>query len=266
MDWQTLRLTQALKETLAFLTVLPGRIERPDLLGQSFWWAVPALEAIRIGLVAAICLAANRILGLAGISAALFIILDQASHGLRRVDGLSDAGEGIFYRLANPGASPDEVWSVVRSPANGPFGTALIVLYLLLQWLLIQNLLSLGSVPFYVGVILAAVMSKLAVAIAVAAPGQFHPASRFQPLAREVARPARLILLGLVVCAIGGAVGQDVLLTGITAVMAAAAGWATRFVAVSALGRLNGDLIGLSWCISEAIILWIVNVRLTWAI
>lgn len=264
---------KALAAAAAFLTICPGPRSRDagalSELGRNVWWTFPLVEATAAGLTIAVALALARLLPSPGVIAAVCIGLDHALHGFRRLDGFSDLTEGIFYKLSNASADRELLWKIVRAPQNGPYGTALIALLLLLHWSLVSHLLSLGQSWFITGVTLATVGSKLALAVAVAAPARFRPNSDFGSLAAGVGRPLRLVLMALMSAGIALAViavtGQATMprcwvmvLTALPASLGS--GLLARIVVLGCLGELNGDVMGFAWCLAEIVLLLLASV------
>lgn len=260
-----------LKVALGFLTIFarsPSRAsEELSQLGRNFWWSAPLIELISTAVTVTVCLLAGMRLNSPVTAATLFIGLDHLVHGFRRVDGFGDLAEAMFYRLSNPRKQIIDVWQVVRAPQNGPYGTAIIFCYLLLEWSLVTRSLESGSRRFVLAVTFSALLSKLALAVAVATPARFRRRSDFVCFAMEVAQPVKLLLLTLVVVSfcigIGWAIGcrsrTDALAIFIVLAVALAIGLVSRMLVLRCLGRLNGDLLGFSWVLAELGVLLTLN-------
>jgi len=257
-----------LKLALGFLTILappPSRQgEDFDRLGNNFWWAAPATESLCVAIPAGLCVLLHPFMP-PGVLAVLFVGMDHIAHGLRRLDGFSDLGEAIFFRLSNPQKTCEEAWRVVRAPQNGPYGTALISLLLLAQVALVGVLLERGAIEFFLGTFYAALFSKLGIAIAVAAPDRFRPASDFGRFAQKAGTLRRLIPLAMIILVLSAgaawALGRVVpILFASLIVAVCAAGFLARRCVLRYLGELNGDVLGFGWAVSELVVLILVNV------
>jgi len=254
-----------LLKCVSFISVIPGKkpLNREDLseIGSHYWWFIPLFESVVYLLITLLCIAVNYVLVSPFLSAAIFIAFDHCLHGLRRLDGFADLSEGIFYKLMNPGIKTDDVWPVVRSPGIGVFGTAVIVIYLLLQWNLLSEAMRLGNREFLLTVMLTALMTKVSLIAAVTAPGKFRKKSIFDMMAGEMAKPGKIFLTGvttlllaaLIIIAAMQGTGYLMMLP-LLFILAAAAGLWARVVILKLLKMLNGDIIGFAWCTSEILV------------
>lgn len=256
----------ALIRALGFLTVFAPSPSRTndDLprLAETFWWAAPFVEAVWTASLAAACILLIPYLP-QFVIAILFVGIDHIAHGLRRLDGFSDLGEAMLFLRANPHKTRAEAWQIARAGANGPYGTALIALTLLLHVSLSASLLQLGRAVFAAGMIAAALFSKLGLVVAVAAPHRFTPTGDFVRFAADLTKPLRVVLLAAVVMLATAGVSValsrpvPILLLIASLVVACCAGLASRALVLHSLGELNGDMLGMGWVSSELALLTI---------
>lgn len=260
-----------IRSSLGFLTVLTCPPRRTDetmkAIGRHFWWTMPLLEAVIVMLLGSACVLLAKVTHARadGMIAALLMIIDLGVHGFRRLDGFSDLLEGIFYSLSRPGRDRDSAWQVVQSPQNGPYGTAMIVLYLLLEWQLWTMLLSSSATNYFLtACICVGVFPMASVGIAMTGPHRFRTKSDFGIMAGEMGRTARALAALLWCLVLAGLAGLLLnvrflpvlgrVLPGLLAVAACSA-VLCRWLVLWILGNLNGDIIGLTWCVCRVAVL-----------
>jgi cobalamin synthase len=256
-----------LHPAVGFLTLPPRRqpAEAEQLrMERSLCWVGPVIEGLFAALVVVLAVGVGRWLDSPWVAGAIFVLLIHGLRGFRRIDGFSDLAEAGLYQLSHPEASQQHLWTIVRAPQNGPYGTAVIVSIMLLEYSLIVRLVHF-SAPEVVGAVVAVMLyTHAAMITAIAAPERVRPESAFVGFAREVSRPSRLVALWLTTSVLAAVVlgtsmeqwwwrTSAMLIT--LVITGAAVALGVRRVVVAVLGHLNGDVLGAAALTAECALL-----------
>ena len=254
--------TPSWRVALSLFTVIPagvrGDLDEGAAARAVFWLPVIGAGLGLAGGAAMVFVAAGQrsperqLLG-----AALAMMLLALATGGLHLDGLADTADGLGSRRP-----ADQALEIMRRSDAGPFGVATLVLVLLVQ------VCALASLPRgwagVVGLVLAAVTSRVAVVLATGAPSA-RPSGFGALVAGRTSAAGRAasaaVLLGAVVAA-GLALGGGSAAARDTA--AAAAGLAVaallRWAAVRRLGGMTGDVFGAVIELSTATVLLVLVV------
>ena len=265
-------MADGLRLALTTLTVLPVR--GPTALDRRTAGAAMAcapLVGLLLGLVAAGVLLGARLLGLGAGGALLPAVLAVATlaaltRGLH-LDGLADTADGLASYLP-----PERARAVMKAPDVGALGMVTVVLVLAVQAAALAACVQHGRGT--VGVVLAAVLGRTAVALACTPPTPAASPDGLGALVVGTVRPALSRAL-VVLVGVGAALvelladergpGAHPLLDAGRALLAVALGLlaarALRRHAVRRLGGVNGDVLGALVEVTATVVLVVMAVQ-----
>ena len=246
MRWSGLRLSVTL------LTAVPLRRASPEprraTVAAAMTWA-PAVGLLLGVTAAAVLVVADHLLGIgpltaAGLAVATLALLTRGLH----LDGLADLADGLGSGQPAPVAL-----DIMRRSDIGPFGTATLILALLIQVAAVSHAEASGPARGAAALITAVVTGRLALTWACR---QGVPAARADGLGALVAGTVPLAIpVALTLAAVTAAAAAVVISTtlpggplGWTLPLAVVAGLAAAFVlqrqSVRRLGGITGDVLG----------------------
>ena len=226
---------------LALLTRLPVTVEDATR-GARAAWAWPLAGAV-LGGLAALVGGVALALGLPAPVAALISLgaLVMAGGGLHE-DGLADAADGLWG-----GWTRERRLEIMRDSRIGSYGVIALVLSLSLRAVALALIFKGGALAGAVALVIAAMLSRAAMAWVMAA----LPPARADGLAQAQGRPPR----GAVALAAALAVAAAVVLAGVPGIIAVAvaslAALAVAWQAKAKIGGQTGDILGAAQQVAE---------------
>ncbi|WP_375453926.1 adenosylcobinamide-GDP ribazoletransferase [uncultured Methylobacterium sp.] len=252
-DWPGRALVHDLGACLRFYSRLPV----PALPGEPDPHALPdfgrlprmlPVAGLILALPPALVLLAGWRIGLGPfVAATLAVALGVLTTGALHEDGLADVADGF-----GGGASPERRLEIMRDSRIGAYGGVALVLALALRIGALATLLDRTGAGAAVGLVLAAVLSR----VAALAPMVMLPPARPGGLSAAVGRPSRAttgvaIGLGLVVAILALPFGLPFSGVAGMVLLAALASLAVTRIAREKIGGQTGDVIGACQQVSE---------------
>lgn len=226
---------------LGLLTRLPVRVTQTGR-GARAAWAWPLAGAL-LGALAALAGWAALALGLPAPVAALLALATLVTlSGALHEDGLADSADGLWG-----GWTRERRLEIMRDSRIGSYGVIALALSLALRAVALSTLFEAGPGAAAAGLIAAAMLSRAAMAGAMAA----LPHARETGLARMQGRPpAPTVALGAALSLAAAAVlaGLPGLVAGLAAALAAAA---LARLAMARIGGQTGDILGAAQQLAE---------------
>lgn len=240
-----------LPAALGLLTRLPVVVDgaRATARGAAAAWAFPLVGMI-LGVMLAACVALLLIVGLpAGIIAGLVLGLSVVLTGAMHEDGLADSADGLWG-----GWDRTRRLAIMKDSHIGVYGVCAIGLSLLLRWLALVVVISMGA--YWVAFIAVGALSRASMVVQMAV----LPNARSDGLSHQVGRPPQ----GTVWLAIGLAVGIALLCgyVGLIAVSAVAT-LICGVIARAKIGGQTGDILGATQQVTEIAMLLALVAMLT---
>jgi adenosylcobinamide-GDP ribazoletransferase len=236
-----------MREALAFLTVLPvGRRDRPP--GRGVLVAFP-LVGLALGAVWALVARGATALWSPPVAAAAVTVVDVAVTGGLHLDAVADLADGWASRRP-----PEEALAVMRDPAVGAVGAAVLVATLLARWSLTALLAARGR---WGSLVVPPDAGRTAMAGVVSRSRRAAGASVAEPLLG-----AGWAVAAAVAATAAAASGVAAGVRGVGAVALgtlgaeAAAGWSRR-----RFGGLAGDVVGAAGIAAEILALALLSTR-----
>lgn len=240
-----------LPAALGLLTRLPVVVDSARAMdrGAASAWAYPLVGVI-LGVVMAAATALMIAIGLpAGIVAGLVLALSVIVTGAMHEDGLADSADGLWG-----GWDPARRLAIMKDSHIGVYGVCAVALSLLLRWLALAAIVSVGA--YWVAFIAVGALSRTGMVVLMAG----LPNARNGGLSKSVGRPAA----GTVWLAIGIAAGFAVLCGYPWLILiACAATLLCGLVARAKIGGQTGDILGATQQITEIALLIAVVVMVT---
>lgn len=232
-----------LPAALGLLTRLPVKVDSGRAMerGAASAWAYP-LTGVVVGVILASLAAIFLWAGIpAGIAAALLLALNVIITGAMHEDGLADTADGLWG-----GWERARRLEIMKDSHIGVYGVCTIVLSLLLRWLTLVAIVSLGA--YWAALIVVATISRASMVVMMAA----LPNARDGGLSRNVGRPARqttwvAIAIAVIVAAVAGHLGLIVVSVFVTG--------ACGLIARAKIGGQTGDILGATQQINEIALL-----------
>ena len=224
---------------LGLLTRLPVTVntEKAMARGACAAWAYPLVGAI-LGAILAATASILMWLGLpTGITAALILAMGVIITGAMHEDGLADSADGLWG-----GWTKARRLEIMKDSHIGVYGVCAIALTLLIRWLGLLMLLSLGV--HWMALIAIGALSRAAMVGVMAT----LPNARADGLSKDVGRPptqTMWLALGIAAIVAIGA-GHAMLI-----IAAAVAGAVWRGIAKAKIGGQTGDILGATQQITE---------------
>ena len=236
---------------LGLLTRLPVIVDgaRATERGAASAWAYP-LVGVVLGVVLAAATALMIWTGLpAGIVAGLVLAASVILTGAMHEDGLADSADGLWG-----GWDRARRLEIMKDSHIGVYGVCAIALSLLLRWLALVVIVSVGA--YWVAFIAVGAASRASMVVLMAS----LPNARDGGLSRSVGRPATPTVWLAVVIAVGFA-----LLCGYPWVIlvAAIATTGCGLIANAKIGGQTGDILGATQQINEIVLLCAVVMMVT---
>ncbi len=230
---------------------------------RHFFWVLPTWNAILYGLIALATVGLYRITNDPWFPCVVHFSMLHLINGFKKIDGLSDLGKGILYKLNHPDSPLEKVWQIIRNPATGAYGTAIIVIYFMLLVSTGALLLRQSRLDFVVFSILSGVLSTLTLVFSISSK-HFNTGSDFYPLVQCIATPFRRlpaiaaagVLITPLVFLYKGRLVMAVFF-GLLIVFAMLIGMLLRSTVLRILKEMNGDILGFSLCIGELFLLMV---------
>ncbi|PXW67971.1 cobalamin-5'-phosphate synthase [Loktanella sp. PT4BL] len=240
-----------LPAALGLLTRLPVTVDGTHAMerGAASAWAYP-LVGVVLGVILAATTSVMLWIGMpSGIVAGLVLAGAVILTGAMHEDGLADSADGLWG-----GWDKDRRLAIMKDSHIGVYGVCAIGLSLLIRWLALVVIVSLGA--YWVAFIAAGAVSRAAMVVLMA----MLPNARDGGLSRSVGRPPTAAVWLAVVIAIGFA-----LLCGYP--------WVILFATMSALccgaiarakiGGQTGDILGATQQVTEMVALITIVVSIT---
>ena len=232
-----------LPAALGLLTRLPVVLDgdRATQRGAASAWAYP-LVGVVIGVILAASTALMIWVGLpAGIVAGLVLAGSVILTGAMHEDGLADSADGLWG-----GWDPARRLEIMKDSHIGVYGVCAIALSLLLRWLALVIIISVGA--YWVAFITVGAVSRASMVVLMAA----LPNARTDGLSRNVGRPAAPTVWLAVAIATGFA-----LLCGYPWVILVAiiATFSCGLIARAKIGGQTGDILGATQQVNEIALL-----------
>lgn len=252
-DWPGRALVHDLAACLRFYSRLPV----PALPGEPDPHALPdfgrlprmlPVAGLILALPPALVLLAGWRIGLGPfVAATLAVALGVLTTGALHEDGLADVADGF-----GGGASPERRLEIMRDSRIGAYGGVALVLALALRIGALATLLDRTGAGAAVGLVLAAVLSR----VAALAPMAMLPPARPGGLSAAVGRPSRAATgiatgLGLLVALLALPFGLPPSGVAGMVLLAALASLAVTRIARERIGGQTGDVIGACQQVSE---------------
>lgn len=240
-----------LPAALGLLTRLPIAVdsERAMDRGAASAWAYP-LVGVVVGVILAAATALMIWIGIpAGIVAGLILAGSVVMTGAMHEDGLADSADGLWG-----GWDKARRLEIMKDSHIGVYGVCAIALSLLIRWLALVIIVSMGA--YWVAFITAGAVSRASMVALMAA----LPNARDSGLSKNVGRPAaRTVWLALAIAAVFAA------LCGYLGVIliAALAGLSCALIARAKVGGQTGDILGATQQITEMAVLITIVVTMT---
>jgi adenosylcobinamide-GDP ribazoletransferase len=240
-----------LPAALGLLTRLPVIVNETRAMarGAAAAWAYP-LVGVVIGVILAACVPLMLWIGwpaglIAGIVLALSVILTGAMHE----DGLADSADGLWG-----GWDRTRRLAIMKDSHIGVYGVCAIALSLLIRWLALVVVISLGA--YWVAFIAVGALSRTSMVVLMAA----MPNARDGGLSKQVGRPPTAtawlaVAIGAGVAVLCGYVGL--------VVVAALATLACGLIARAKIGGQTGDILGATQQVTEMAMLLALVAMLT---
>jgi adenosylcobinamide-GDP ribazoletransferase len=240
-----------LPAALGLLTRLPVTVDGTHAMdrGAASAWAYP-LVGVVLGVILAAATSVMLWLGLpSGIVAGLVLAGAVILTGAMHEDGLADSADGLWG-----GWDKDRRLAIMKDSHIGVYGVCAIGLSLLIRWLALVVIVSLGA--YWVAFIAAGAVSRAAMVVLMA----MLPNARDGGLSRSVGRPPTGTVWVAVVIAIGFA-----LLCGYPWVImtAAIAALCCGAIARAKIGGQTGDILGAAQQVTEMVALITIVVSIT---
>lgn len=232
-----------LPAALGLLTRLPVAVhtERAMARGAAAAWAYP-LVGIILGVILAAATTLLLWVGLSsGIVAGLILAFSVIITGAMHEDGLADSADGLWG-----GWDHKRRLAIMKDSHIGVYGVCAIALSLLLRWLALTTLVSVGA--HWVAFMATCAVSRGAMVVLMAA----LPNARDRGLSKSVGRPpvrTAWLAVGIAV-AVPILVGYPVL-----AVLAGFATLACGLIARAKIGGQTGDILGATQQVTEIVAL-----------
>ena len=240
-----------LPAALGLLTRLPVVVDGARAVdrGAAAAWAYP-LVGVVLGVILTAATAVMIWIGIpAGIVAGLVLAGSIVMTGAMHEDGLADSADGLWG-----GWDKARRLEIMKDSHIGVYGVCAIALSLLLRWLALVAIVSMGA--YWVAFITAGAVSRAAMVVLMAA----LPNARGGGLSKTVGRPAQ----GAVWLAMGIAAGFAILCGYPQAILVAfAAGVGCGLIARSKIGGQTGDILGATQQITEIAVLIAIVVTVT---
>ncbi len=199
-------------------------------------WAWP-LAGMAVALLSAFCAAVAMRFGIAPAGAALVAIgVSTAATGALHEDGLADCADGFWG-----GATSERRLEIMADSRIGVFGTLALVLSVSARWWALSTIFAAGGPAG--PLVAAAMLSRAPMAVVMAVLPAARPGGLSHGVGTPLPRAAALgVLLACVgaILAVGPAAGLRALL------WAAAASWATAFLAKRKISGQTGDALGMT--------------------
>jgi adenosylcobinamide-GDP ribazoletransferase len=240
-----------LPAALGLLTRLPIAVDSTRAMdrGAASAWAYP-LVGVVLGVILAAATALLKSVGIpSGIIAGLILAGSVVITGAMHEDGLADSADGLWG-----GWNKARRLEIMKDSHIGVYGVCAIALSLLLRWLTLVVIVSLGA--YWVAFITAGAVSRDSMVVVMAA----LPNARDGGLSKTVGRPATATVWLAVAFAAGFA-----LLCGYPWVIlvAIAATFICALVARAKIGGQTGDILGATQQVTEIATLIAIVVMIT---
>ena len=240
-----------LPAALGLLTRLPVVVDgdRATARGAAAAWAYP-LVGVVLGVILAAAAALLKAVGLpAGIIAGLLLAMSVILTGAMHEDGLADSADGLWG-----GWDRARRLEIMKDSRIGVYGVCAIALGLLLRWLALTVVMSLGA--YWVALIAVGALSRASIVVLM---GAMLPA-RSNGLSRTVGRPAQTTVwlaagLGAGIAVLCG-FWALIIVSGITTVICG-------LIARTKIGGQTGDILGATQQLTEITMLLALTVILT---
>ncbi len=224
---------------LGLLTRFPVIVDsdRAMARGAASAWAYPLVGVI-IGVILAAATALMLWVGLpSGVVAGLVLALSVILTGAMHEDGLADAADGLWG-----GWTPARRLEIMKDSHIGVYGVCAIALSLLLRFLALAGIVSLGA--YWVVFIAVGALSRSAMVVLMAT----LPNARDGGLSKSVGRPPTAtawiaVVIALVVTVVSG-YPLLIIVAGLTAL-------ACGLIARSKIGGQTGDILGATQQVTE---------------
>ncbi|WP_341365534.1 adenosylcobinamide-GDP ribazoletransferase [Yoonia sp. BS5-3] len=239
-----------LPAALGLLTRLPVALntERATARGAAAVWTYPLVGAL-MGVILASAAALMNAIGLPhGIIAALVLALSVILTGAMHEDGLADSADGLWG-----GWEPARRLEIMKDSHIGVYGVCAIALTLLLRWMALTLIVSLGA--YWTALIVVGALSRTGMVGLMA----ILPHARSSGLSHAVGRPPeRAVWLALAIAAV------IALLCGFLWLIPVAliAALSCAAIARMKIGGQTGDILGATQQITEIAMLLALTVLL----
>ena len=228
---------------LGLLTRLPVILDtdRAVARGAAAAWAYP-LVGIVVGVIVAATVPFMLWVQLpGGIIAGLILLLQVVLAGAMHEDGLADCADGFWG-----GWTPQKRLAIMKDSHVGVYGICALALTLLLRWLALVVIVSVGA--YWVALMAVGALSRASMVAVMAA----LPNARSNGLSRSVGRPPS----GAVWLALALGAGASILLGfGWLILVCAVATVACAVIAKAKIGGQTGDVLGATQQITEVAML-----------
>jgi adenosylcobinamide-GDP ribazoletransferase len=240
-----------LPAALGLLTRLPVVVDGPRAMdrGAASAWTYP-LVGVVLGVILAAATAVMLAVGIpSGIVAGLVLAGSVVMTGAMHEDGLADSADGLWG-----GWNKARRLEIMKDSYIGVYGVCAIALSLLIRWLALVVIVSLGA--YWVAFISAGAVSRAAMVVVMAA----LPNARDGGLSRNVGRPTTATMWLALAISLG-----FTLLCGYPWIIAVAmaATLACTLIARAKIGGQTGDILGATQQVVEMAVLIAIVVMIT---
>ncbi|MCK0096258.1 adenosylcobinamide-GDP ribazoletransferase [Yoonia sp. F2084L] len=240
-----------LPAALGLLTRLPVVVDSARAMdrGAASAWAYPLVGVI-LGVILAAATALMLAIGIpAGIAAGLVLAGSVVMTGAMHEDGLADSADGLWG-----GWDKARRLEIMKDSHIGVYGTCAIALSLLIRWLALVVIVSMGA--YWVAFVTAGAVSRASMVVVMAA----LPNARDGGLSRNVGRPASATMWLAVAIAVGFALlGGHPWVTLVTILTTLAC----ILIARAKIGGQTGDILGATQQVTEIAVLIAIVVMIT---